>query len=355
MNRINLLLCVIAFFCSSCQHDPNDVIELQGKRVEMDDAYLGSSPILLDGNLLISQSNAATSNCVISLLENGSIKISQSLFTVGNGNNEFHNTAIAKGLDSKLYVLDYPNTGNQLFSVTQITNTNSISSIKDKKAWKKYPLINLPSFRCVFNTFVLLSDSTILVPGSTYSEIGHILSVINYKRQTVTPLNYWPEDGVKGDSLAKHSIYTDNCRIYGNDNKEFLYTCGEERFAFIFTIEGNNIKVKKELYSVYPDYKCMEDGNYMINARSGNSLITEVNNENIYAFLIKDTLKNNYVSRSGNMIEVYDWNGKLEKTIKLDKVGDIIKVSEDNDILYLFTNSPESGETEIWMYDIKDI
>lgn len=348
-----LFLTVIAISCVSNQK-VNDVIELYGQRVEGDTAYYGSSPILLYDNYLISHSDDATSKCIISLLEDNSLKSSQPIFDVGNGKNEFHNIAVAKGLDSELYVMDYPNSCNQLLSLTKISNTKTISSIKDSKAWKKYSLTDIPSIRCVFDAFLSLSDSTVLVPGSTYNEIGHILSVIDYKKQTITPLNYWPADGVKCDSLAKHSIYTDNCRIYGNNDNLFLYVCGEERFAFIFAIEGNNIKVKKELYSTFPDYKGM-GGNYMINARSGKSLVAAANNKNIYAFLVEDKLKDNCVLRSGNIIEVYNWDGMLEKTIKLDKSGDFIKVSENNDLLYLFSNNTESGESELWMYDIKDI
>ena len=171
---------------------------------------------------------------------------------------------------------------------------------------------------------------------------------------SVLPLNYWPSDGIKCDSLAKHSIYTDNCRIYGNNDNLFLYVCGEERFAFIFSIEGNNIKVKKELYSTYPDYKGM-NGNYMINERSGKSLVTAANKKNIYAFLVEDKLIDKRVFRSGNVIEVYNWDGVLEKTIMLDKTGDFIKVSENNDKLYLFSNNLKTGELELWMYDIKGV
>lgn len=348
------LLSIMAFSCTSNQKSINDVIELNGQRVKGDSAYYGSSPILLCDNYLISHSDDVAFNCIISLLEDSCLKSSQPILDVGNGNNEFHSIALAKGVGAELYVLDYPNSCNQLLSLTKISNTKTISSIKNSKAWKYYSLAAIPSFRCVFDTFVLLSDSTILVPGSTYNEIGHLLSVIDYKNQTITPLNYWPADGIKCDSLAKHSIYTDNCRIYGNNDNLFLYVCGEERFAFIFAIEGNCIKVKKELYSTFPDYKGM-NGNYMINVRSGKSLVAAANNKNIYAFLVEDKLKDNCVFRSGNIIEVYDWDGVLEKTIKLDKFGDFIKVSENNDILYLFSNNPKSGELELWMYDIKDV
>jgi len=350
----SILLLGLAVCSCTNSHNRDNEVELQGTRVKVDSAYYGSYPILLCDSLLFSSSNSTTEKCVISTLTNGYLTGSQKVFNVGNGNDEFHNIAIAKGKNSSLYILDYPMYGNNLLSITHITNTNSIDSIKDSEKWEKHPITALPPFRCVCQTFVSLSDSTILVLGAPYNAIGHIMSVVDYKNQTLTPLDYWPSDGVQGDSLAKHSIYTNNCQIFENRNNRFLYMCGEERFAFIFTIEGKAIKILKELYSVFPDYKCKDDGNYRINSRSGNGLAIDVTPNNIYVFLYKEKLENNAFHRSGNTIEVYNWNGTLEKTLILDKSGDFIKVSDDNNTLYLFDNDLESGEEAIWMYSLNN-
>ena len=52
------------------------------------------------------------------------------------------------------------------------------------------------------------------------------------------------------------------------------------------------------------------------------------------------------------MIEVYDWEGNTEKTIKLDNYGKYIKVTEDDKLLYLFSEDWETGEPQIWVYDL---
>ena len=345
-----LLMVFAVCSCTNSQNGGNHGIELQGTQVKIDSAYYGSFPLLIYDSLLISSSNSTTYGCIVSSLTNGYLTGSQNAFSIGNGNDEFHNIAFAKGKDSSLYIIDYPFYCNKLLSITQITNSNNIDSIKDSKLWKKHSLINLPSFRCVCKTFVSISDSTFLVPGAPYDAIGHIMSVVDFKNHTLTPLEYWPSDGVQGDSLAKHSIYTNNCQIFSNQKDRFLYMCGEERFAFIFTLEGKSIKILKELYSVLPDYKCKGDGNYKINSRSGNGLAIDVTPKNIYVFLYKETLENNAFHRTGNTVEVYDWNGTLEKTLVLDRSGDFMKVSDDNNTLYLFTNDQESGEEKIWMY-----
>lgn len=352
MKKEIIYLITLVLLCISCENKTSKKeIKLYGKRVEINSKYWGTSAILLYEKFLISKSSSLNTKCVISFLNDGRLENSQELFRVGNGTDEFHNIAISEGPTSSLNILNYPNFSNKILSLTQIQNTSNIESIKDSKTWKKYSLLNLPSFRCVFDSFVSLSDSTILVPGSSYNNIGHILSIIDFKNQTLTPLDYWPSDNVKGDSLAKHSVYTDNCRIYGNNNK-YLYKCGEERFAFIFSIEDNKIKVNKELYSVLPDYKCRKDGNYDINKRSGKLLCIDTNSENIYALLLELKQEGHSYSCSGKVVEVFDWDGNLVKTFLLDKQGSQIKINKENNTLYLFSTNPESTEEEIWMYNL---
>lgn len=354
MKKISLIyvICVWGSLCVSCQKEGIEY-NLKGIRVKNDSVYGGFSPMMLHDNLLISKVFSRQVLCVVNELNDGYLRGKKELFNIGNGRNEFHKVAVADGSDSSLYVLDYPNTGNKLLSLTKIESAIGIDSLDITNKWEQVSLMDIQPFRCVFDTFVWLSDSTFLVPGAPYNEIGHIMSIVNYKSQTVTPLNYWPKDNVSGDSLAKHSVYTDNCRIYSNNNERFLYVCGEERFAFIFSINNGTIEIEKELYSTLPDYKCAGDGNYVINARSRKSLLADVNDNKIYAFLVNWESQGNYISRFGNIVEVYDWNGTLERILKLDKQGDCIKVSKNNDILYLFTSNPSTDEKEIWMYDLR--
>lgn len=351
-NNILYALCALICLCASCQEE---IIEynLKGVRVENDSVYEGFSPMLLYNNLLISEVFSRKVLCVVNELNNGQLKGTKELLNIGNGRNEFHNVVLASGSDSSLYVLDHITTGNKLLSLTKIKEAFEIDSLDITNKWKKFSLMDTQPFRCVFNTFVWLSDSTFLVSGAPYNEIGHLMSIVNYKSQTVTPLNYWPTDNVSCDSLAKHSIYTDNCQIYGNNNKRFLYVCGEERFAFIFSINNSTIEIEKKLYDTLPDYKGAGNGNYIINARSGKSLLADVNNNNIYAFLVDWKSQGNYLTRSGNIVEVYDWNGNLERRLILDRQGNYIKVSKNNDILYLFTSNPVTEKREIWMYNLK--
>lgn len=350
-SKANLLLSLLAVsFCVACQDKVHEVVELKGKPVLMDSVYTGLWPVMIHENILFSRTGSREYGYIANSLTNDRLGASRNVFRLGNGHDEFHNVAIAEGQDSSMELIDYAGFGNKLLSLTVIENAKSMDSVSDPKAWKRYPLTNTPAARCIFESFVPVSDAKVLIPGSPYHDIAHVLSVVDFKAQTLVPLDYWPDDGVKGDDLAKHSVYTDNCRIFGNNENRYLYKCGEERFAFIFSIDNQKVCIDKELYSVFPKYEC-ENGNYSLN-RSGKSMYMDANPENIYALLLDNKIVGNALISAGDTVEVFDWEGNLIRTLQLDRKGGIIKVDKENQILYLFSNNPETGEQEIRMYSL---
>lgn len=350
-NRVSIILSImIELLCVACQDKVNEVVELKGEPILQDSVYTGLWPVMFHNDIMFSRTSSREYGFVANNLNNNQLGKPKELFRIGNGHYEFHNLAIAKGKNSSIELIDRAGFGNKLLSLTLIENAKSIESMKDSKTWKKYSLDNIPAYRCVFESFVPVSDSEVLIPGSTYEDLTHIMSIVDFKNQTVTPLDYWPDDGIKGDDLAKHSVYTDNCRIMRNNENRYLYMCGEERFAFIFSIENKKMKNIKELYSVIPKYKC-EGGNYSLK-RSGKSMYVEANNENIYTLLLDNKVVGNALISGGNTVEVFDWDGNLTKTLHLDKKGIFVKVNKDNNKLYLFSINSETGEQNITLYHL---
>lgn len=350
-NRVSITLSImIVLLCIACQDKVNEVVELKGEPVLQDTAYTGLWPVMFHDDIMFSRTGSRDYGFVVNNLNNKQLGKPQELFRIGNGHNEFHKLAIAEGKNSSIELIDCAGFGNKLLSLTLMENANNIESMKDSKTWRKYPLDNIPAYRCVFESFVPVSDSEVLIPGSTYEDLTHIMSIVDFKNQTVTPLDYWPDDGIKGDDLAKHSVYTDNCRISRNNENRYLYMCGEERFAFIFTIENKKMKKIKELYSVFPNYKC-EDGNYSLK-RSGKSMYVEANNENIYTLLLDNKVVGNALISGGHTVEMFDWDGNLVRTLNLDKKGIFVKVNKDNNKLYLFSINSETGEQNITLYNL---
>lgn len=347
---------------TSCGYNKDEIIcdaSLTSHIVNIDSADSYRFPRILINDILVSGKNEH----YCSILKDNECSKCDTLFNFGNGHNEFQFMAFGKGVDGSLLLINSPLVGNKIKSLTVISS-DSIGAMKETNCWKKYDLLKLPAFRYATRNFVSLSDSTILIPGAPYRAIGHILSIIDFKNQTVFPLEYWPEDGRKCDSIVKHAVYTDNCSLFANGKGRFLYQCNSERFAFVFSVEGSKISDIKELYSVHPDYQTdRSKRNYEYRSISAEALECTANSKYIYALLrdsdrkgVKlDKWKNPYIY--GNVVQIFDWQGNNVRTIRLDRFGQDVFVSDDNKILYLFTKDyfEEDSKPEIWAYNLSEL
>ena len=351
---------VVAAYNNGSEDVVNE-ISLTGKRIQIPNEHIDKYPMILINNVLISKMYTG----YVSTLTPQKWYGLDTLFCLGNGRKEFQGPTLSRGTDKSLMLLDQPNIGNKPTSLTVITETNSIEAIKDVSKWQKYDLLNLPPFKCTGRSFVSLPNNSILVAGTPFDNRKHLFSIIDYKKQEVTPLNYWPEDNVKCTDRVKQAVYTNNSRLYGNGKDRFLYQCEWSRFAFVFSIEGKKINVIKELFSDRPNYKSDKQGlNFVFEpgTMSTETIYSTVCSDRIYFLLLDSDRNGNKLKKSespyiyGNTIVEYDWDGNKQRIIHLDNYGQKILLSEDCKTLYLLTNDYYDDRTpKIWSYDIDSI
>ncbi len=233
-------------------------IAILGKPIKVTTSNKEMSPQIFIHDFLISSNS---DRCrYISKLKPSSWDKPELLLQNGGDCNEFDNVCVGKGIDNSLLVLENPTMGNKFLSMTVIPDTKSIASIKDVTQWKKYSLTETVPISYGSRNFVTLSDSTILIIGTPYSDLNHLFSVLNFKKPSISPLTYFPQDGVKASKLSKFDVYALDSRIYGNNKGRYFYQCEYSKFAFIFTIENNEVKIIKKMYSEYPDYRDDQSG-----------------------------------------------------------------------------------------------
>ena len=280
-------------------------------------------------------------------------------------NNEFIYLRFIKGKDNSiLFTEGGCPTGLQ--TLTVIPNASCADSIANTARHKVFDMSDLKDFMFWGEHYHQLSDSTIIVAGAPGMNTNHIISIIDYKNLTCKPLNYWPNDDIMTTAVEKQYVYTYLSGVYGNGKGNYLFVCDRERYAFIFSIDGDNVNVIKDLYTTNPNYEA-GDGHYPICHRvRTEKLYCETTNDNIY-FLLTDKdkfgkkIKIEDYNRQylyGNTIEIYDWDGKQQKkVIKLDHIGQRIIISDDGKTLYLFTDDFWEGDPnpQIWAYDISNL
>lgn len=359
MNIIKIIILTLTTFLFSCCKNESTgyaTENLNGSKVCTDSAYLRSYPKILIGDTLISSTPSRTANYCVSVFRNDSLVTLGTIFPKGNGYGEYHSVRL--GIDSKTLLSIIDVIGNSSI-MKRYEHNNILEFLKSTPGTNSlgYLIPEMTPIRYVTNSFVSINDSTILINGSSYESPEHLFSIVNLRSGKVEPLDFWPEDGYEGASLPKQSVYTDNAVILKNGNK-FLYKCGEERYAFIFSITENRIVVEKELFKDLPDYEQASDGlNYNIKSRSIRRLECDATDNNIYILLVdknnKGEMATNWTeSDSGNEVMVYDWDGNIKVRLVLDKVGTDIKVTGDNRILYLFSDNPNNGEKDVYSYTL---
>lgn len=344
--------------CNTNSDNMVDVVSINGQRIKLDTTFNAMVTKYFIGDIIISREIFGNRGYYGGIIKNNESCKPTIFFKTGHGHNEFNSLVFGKRENGSLLLFDIPSRPG---SITVIAETDSIESIKDESKWEKYDLTNLPSFRYTGNNIYSISDSTILVTGAPWDKIGHIFSIIDYKNQKVLPLKYWPDDGIKIDSLVKHSIYTDYGLVFGNGKGRYLYQCGRERYAFIFEIDDDKVNVIKELYTVYSDYTTDDGQNYKTKSRNAEELMSTTDNNHIYILLKefdKDGKKMDewHAAIYGNIIEMYDWNGNLQRKIRLDHYGQRIMLSGDNKKLYLLTDDFDEDNfyPEIWAYNLEN-
>lgn len=284
-------------------------------------------------------------------------KKSEMIFVSGHGHNEFGHPILSQDNNGALYVLDRPFEGDKLLSLTKIPHTDSIAAIKNQSKWEKYDLKQLPPFWVMGTNFEVLSDSTILVAGTPADDMKHVFSIINFKNQTVTPLNYWPDDDTPDNyesTFYKMLVYSNGTDVKGNGKGRHLYWNDSGKIAFIFTVDGAEINILSSMYNE----------EHLPLPTSGEAPLIEricgcSNNDRIYLLYKDSNCKGEKKEKwdmkdpfpMGNTVEVYDWDGVKQQVIHLDKFGQSIMLSEDGKTLYL-----NSGwDSNIYSYDLTSL
>lgn len=353
-----LLLVVFLNSCSTSSETAFNRIELKGHAIRIEKPEQGMYPLFRVGDIVLSYHNYDDRSYYGSVIKDSTLSEPELLFRRGNGHNEFSHIVFGKKNDNALLLMD----GYTPTSLTVVPITDNLENIKDQALWKKYDFKKHDMLDLRSKKYYSISDSTLLVIGASQKRRGNILSVFDYKNDIITPLDFWPDDGIKIDSMVKRNVYTTYAMVFGNGKGSYLYMHGRKRYAFIFTINGTKVDVVKNLYTEYPDYCRRGIGDYKIKNNVPDALNIETDNKYIFV-LLKEFDKNGEEAEAwapgnyGNVVEIFDWNGNKLNEIQLDHYGQRIMLSEDGKILSLLIDDYSGNDIrrEIWEYNLKSV
>lgn len=353
---IAILISMASFFSCSDKSGAEFEVSLEGQLVKTD-VNKGKWPKWMFGDNIYAIDHDRS--IYSSKLTSTEWQKAEKVLVHGHGQNEFGDVVLSKDNVEALYVIDHPFEGDMgslaMTSLTIIKQTDNIAAIKDPSNWEKYDLSKMPFWLCG-DRFEVLSDSTILTVGTPQDDIHHIFSVINFKNQTVTPLDYWPNDSTP--EVLDHEklmVYTHGSGIKGNGKDRFLYWDDSGKLAFIFTIDGTKTNILNSIYSAPLPIPGIAK------TPSTERIHCCTDNDRIYLLYKHSNRKGEIMEEYdmkepfpwGNTVEVYNWDGVKQHIIHLDKFGQEIMLSQDGKTLYLYSDFiDDETEPYIYSYDL---
>ena len=347
-NLFWILLSVL--FCACSEQNVGGEYFLRGQEVKFDSTNENLWPFLMVGDAMFGSTNDGSLQIGVGkLTKNEWQKAEKISYT------ELEHGSFAEGNKGELFVLTQANlesmaVEDKLGSLIKIPNADNIANIKDQTKWEKHDLKQVQGIMPLSFPYAILSDTTILVAGQVTGDIKHMFSVIDFKNQKFSPLDYWPEDTTQTD-METFVRYVPNCGLYGNGKGKVLYKNRLAKIAFIFTIDGTKTNIVSNLNSI--KYK---KGDPVRECWS-----CCVNDDRIYMLIRNSNIKggkelNEFAELYGNTIEVYDWDGVKQQVIHLDNYYQEIMLSADNKTLYLLHGrSADIIKPAIYSYDISNL
>ena len=352
LNYQTLLVLIMPLIMVGCgnKSQPIEYEDIAGVKMAFEDGFNGSACVLIYDDTLAFWSYDPGHRFEIAHIKGDSVLNITSMCTIGQGPNEYLDAALFKNQANELHILAGMSTGQRCIQrVPSISQPDSIV------------LTVIDSFchnlHWGYSSIVPVSPDTIILIGGTYENPRHIFSMIDLKKRSLIPLDYWPDDGFNGADIPKHLVYSDNAKLYTNHKGKYAYCMGVDRFAFIFSLNDTTVNIEKQLYDHPVKYVQASDElnyNYLPEAEGMELYATD---SAIYVLLMDKDVRGEKArtfaeSRNGNEVIKYDWNGNIMKAYRLDHVGVNFIVNDTDSELFLQSMNSDTGELELYRYPI---
>lgn len=341
--------------------DDFETIMLSGDVLKTD-ANLNSFvfTLLLDSTLIMEPMGIGNEwmLCEYRLRNDSLINMQRSFLREGNGPCEFN--VWSSNYDRKnrrLYFLE--NSG--VMSHAASVSTDAIENLYDISTWQQIGRLSQIKNFNGRTGFVPLADGRLLVVGAGFGSPNY-LSLVNYETLDVKPLDFWPNDGFKGDNGIKQNVYMNNSLLYRNyKTNRLLYVCGLGKYMKLFELEGDSIVFEKDIMDTFPLYTVQSDGlNYGYGEGCEQGFYTYTTDSLIYvrsteyvASKTKPFWKTTYKGYPYNYSDrlwVFNWDGELVRKYQLDTPFYDFIVDAGDRVLYVTTEDMDTQEVLMKRY-----
>ena len=348
MKKNLFILLTSILFCACSEQNAEGEFFLRGQEVKFASGNENLWPIYISGRNVFATANDISFH--VGKITKKEWQKAERISGEGT-NNDLEWLRFSQGNNGELFMLNLPVSSTvfkgNLKSLIKISNADNIATIKDQTKWETYDLKNVSGFAPRSLGYVALSDTTFLIAGMVENDIKRVFSVIDFKNQKFTPLDYWPKGGGTSDT-TKCMQYVSNCTILGNGKGKVLYQNPWAKLAFIFKVDGTKVNKLSDLYT-----------DTLTPTRPTECLSCCANGDRIY-MLVRDYntkgKESTILEIFGNTVEVFDWDGVKQQVIHLDNYYKEIMISGNGNTLFLLPGMTEDiVKPAIYSYDISNL
>ena len=348
MKKNLFILLTSILFCACSEQNVDGEFFLRGQEVKFASGNENLWPIYISGRNVFATANDISFH--VGKITKKEWQKAERISGEGT-NNDLEWLRFSQGNNGELFMLNLPVSSTvfkgNLKSLIKISNADNIATIKDQTKWETYDLKNVSGFAPTSLGYVALSDTTILIAGMVENDIKRVFSVIDFKNQKFTPLDYWPKGGGASDT-TKCMHYVSNCTILGNGKGKVLYQNPWAKLAFIFKVDGTKVNILSDLYT-----------DTLTPTQPTECLSCCANGDRIY-MLVRDYntkgKESTILDIFGNTVEVFDWDGVKQQVIHLDNYYKEIMISGNGNTLFLLPGMTEDiVKPAIYSYDISNL
>ena len=325
--------------------------ELSGEVLHFDGVQV-PSPVLLSsyGELLLVETADNNAKIALCRMDDNGVSVIDRGVKKGRGPNEFIYANYCVGGDS-LFVLDSSPMG---FTALYGIPLREAGALSDYSCWKRYPCDGFPQM-ITAGYFARIGPGRFVVnagePGTR-----QIFTVLDFNDVSVTPLDFWPDDGNECGTEVKQMAYMNNM-VFGLDGGRFVYGTRPGRYLAVMMAVDDAVEVLCRLYDVFPRFfEKNHNIRYLPDQHKGVKI--KVSQNRLYVSVYPDRKAEEkdykgYPSYCFDEIEIYDWDGRFIKCIRTDRPYSTFCPSSDDRYLYTTSIDLETGEDMLLRYELK--
>lgn len=230
-----------------------------------------------------------------------------------------------------------------------------LSCPEDFSSWTVTDLSWIGRSRAVSHMVNIAPGKYLAVTGRY--ESGTLLTLLDVRERTYTPLDYRIPVKTEMESLAGDLVYNTSSLALSCSGTppRIAYACGEGKYLEILSWEGGSVSSRRTVFDVVPEFRAKEKGGVEMLDKENRGLRIRASFSRLFVLYehpVEMAEYKGYPFYYTDFVDVFDWEGNRLERLQFDIPFADFVVTEDGRTLYTISEDKETFEASIRRYDL---